>query len=70
MSTNSREIIFPNLVESCQSLSNDNGKVVTLKPNSETRAFSASNARCEPAIRTRSQVREHAQRVASLMCDA
>lgn len=67
MSTNSREIIFPNLVESCRSLSN--GNVIKLTTTANTRAFSASNARCEAAIRTRSQVREHAQKIAHLMCN-
>lgn len=67
MSTNSKEIVFPNLVESCRSLSN--GNVIKLTPGPNIRVFSASNARCEAAVRTRFQVREHAKKVAKLMCN-
>lgn len=63
-----KQITFKNLIESCQSLSN--GNIVSVTPTNQSipRAFSATNARGEAVIRTRSQVRSGAVSIARLMC--
>lgn len=68
MSTNTKEIIFHNLVESGLGLNTGTGNLIKVTLHPGVRAFASINAPGEAVFRTRSQVRKHAQKLAKLMC--